>query len=140
MKLSTRARYGLRALVDLTLHENGQPVQLKEIAQRQELSLSYLEHLIIPLISAGILKSTRGARGGIMLAKNPEQIILKDIMEVLEGPLNPVDCLNSKSDCSRSGTCAAQEVWMEMKMAMDSVLSARSLRDIADKQKIQDMS
>ena len=69
MKLSTRTRYGMRALVDLAITGTGQPVQLKDIAGRQQISLSYLEHLINPLISAGIIKSTRGARGGIILAK-----------------------------------------------------------------------
>ncbi|MCR4393680.1 MAG: Rrf2 family transcriptional regulator, partial [Dehalococcoidales bacterium] len=92
MKLSTRTRYGMRALVDLALHGAGETVQLKEIAERQQISLSYLEHLIIPLIAAGFVKSVRGAKGGIKLAKSPDHISLKMIMEVLEGPLAPVDC------------------------------------------------
>ena len=135
MKLSTRARYGMRALMDLTLHSTGQPVQLKDIAARQKISLSYLEHLVIPLISAGIIKSVRGAHGGIMLAKPPEEIRLKQILEVLEGPLAPVDCLKDASSCPRSGLCATQDVWDELKTAMENILESKTLRDLANNQK-----
>ena len=135
MKLSTRARYGMRALMDLTLHSTGQPVQLKDIAERQKISLSYLEHLVIPLISAGIVKSVRGAHGGIMLAKPPEDVRLKQILEVLEGPLAPVDCLRDAHSCPRSGLCATQDVWDEMRTAMEKILEAKTLRDLANNQK-----
>lgn len=135
MKLSTRARYGMRALMDLTLHSTGQPVQLKDIAERQKISLSYLEHLVIPLISAGIVKSVRGAHGGIMLAKPPEDVRLKQILEILEGPLAPVDCLRDAHSCPRSGLCATQDVWDEMRTAMEKILEAKTLRDLANNQK-----
>ena len=124
MKLSTRTRYGMRALMDLTIHTTGQPIQLKDIAERQRISLSYLEHLVIPLISAGIIKSVRGARGGIMLAKPPEKISLKQILEILEGPLAPTDCLKDDRSCPRSGICATQDVWGEMQRAMEKVLDS----------------
>jgi Rrf2 family protein len=106
MKLSTRSRYGMRALMDLTINSTGQPVQLKDIAKRQSISLSYLEHLVIPLIAAGIVKSTRGAHGGVMLAKPPGQIQLKEILEVLEGPLAPVDCLKDAGSALGSLCCS----------------------------------
>jgi Rrf2 family transcriptional regulator, cysteine metabolism repressor len=139
MRLSTRTRYGMRALMDLTLHEKEQPVQLKDIAMRQNLSLPYLEHLIIPLVSAGIIKTTRGSKGGVTLAKDPAEIKLKEILEVLEGPLAPVDCLKGGSDCARSGVCATQEIWNEMKNAMESVLVSHSLKDLAERQKNQEV-
>jgi Rrf2 family transcriptional regulator, cysteine metabolism repressor len=135
MKLSTRTRYGMRALVDLTLHSTGQPVQLKDIAERQQISLSYLEHLIIPLISAGVVKSTRGAHGGIKLAKAPQQIQLKDIVETLEGPLAPVDCLKDEKSCPRSGMCATQDIWNDLKKAMENVLESSTLQDLANRQR-----
>jgi Rrf2 family transcriptional regulator, cysteine metabolism repressor len=135
MKLSTRSRYGMRALLDLAMNSTGQPVQLKDIAERQSLSLSYLEHLIIPMIAAGIIKSIRGAKGGIMLAKLPQQIQLKDVLEVLEGPLDPVDCLKGPGSCPRSGACATQEIWDEMKKAMENVLETRTLQDLVSRQK-----
>jgi Rrf2 family cysteine metabolism transcriptional repressor len=135
MKLSTRTRYGMRALVDLALHNGSQPVQLKDIADRQQISLSYLEHLIIPLISAGFVRSTRGAKGGVNLAKLPGDIRLNEVMEVLEGPLAPVDCLRGGDDCSRSGKCATQDVWNDLKIAMEKVLKSYNLQDLADRQK-----
>lgn len=138
MKLSTRTRYGMRALVDLALRDTSQPVQLKEIAERQQLSLSYLEHLIIPLISSGIIQSYRGSKGGIKLARPAEEIKLDEILAVLEGPLAPVDCLKESYSCPRSGSCATQEVWDEMRQAMRAVLKAKTLKDLAERQKSKD--
>ena len=134
MKLSTRTRYGMRALVDLALNSTGEPVQLKEIAERQKISLAYLEHLIIPLIAAGFVKSTRGARGGVKLAKQPPQIRLNEVMRVLEGPLAPVDCLRDSKSCPRSGLCATQEIWDEMGKAMEKVLESNTLQDLVNRQ------
>jgi Rrf2 family cysteine metabolism transcriptional repressor len=135
MKLSTRSRYGMRALMDLVLNDKGQPVQLKDIAERQQISLSYLEHLIIPLISAGLVKSTRGARGGIILTKPPRQINLREILEVLEGPLSPVDCLKEPRSCPRSGICATRDVWDDLRKAMEKVLESKTLQDLANCQR-----
>jgi len=135
MKLSTRTRYGMRALVDLTLRNRNQPVQLKEIAECQQISLAYLEHLVIPLISAGIIKSTRGVHGGIELAKPPDKIKLKDILEALEGPLAPVHCLKDEKSCARSAMCATRDVWNDMKEAMEKVLEASTLEDLTERQK-----
>jgi Rrf2 family transcriptional regulator, cysteine metabolism repressor len=135
MKLSTRVRYGMRALVELAVRNNHQPVQLKEIAESQQISLPYLEHLVNPLISAGIIKSTRGVRGGIELAKPPENIKLKEIMEVLEGPLSPVHCLENEKSCPRSASCATRDVWNDMKQAMENVLDSSTLQDLAERQR-----
>ncbi len=138
MKLSTRTRYGMRALVDLALNTTGEPIQLKEIAGRQQISLAYLEHLIIPLIAAGFIKSIRGARGGIKLAKPPQQIKLNEVMVVLEGPLAPVDCLRDSTSCPRSGLCATQDIWDEMGKAMERILESTTLQDLANRQKNKD--
>lgn len=134
MKLSTRTRYGMRALLDLAINAGSAPTQLKEVAERQNISLSYLEHLIIPLISAGFVQSTRGSHGGVRLAKLPEQIRLDAVMDTLEGPLFPVDCLKDGS-CSRSGVCATQDVWDEMRQAMQKVLESKTLQDLVESQK-----
>jgi Rrf2 family transcriptional regulator, cysteine metabolism repressor len=125
----------MRALMDLAIHGTGQPVQLKDIAERQRISLSYLEHLIIPLVAAGIIQTVRGAHGGIKLSRPPQQIKLSEILEVLEGPLAPVDCLKDKQSCPRSGACATQDIWDEMKKAMKNVLEANTLQDLANRQK-----
>ena len=91
MKLSTKGQYGTRALLDLALRETAEPVPLKDIAQRQQIPLQYLEHLITPLITAGILRSIRGAKGGILLAKPPEEIRLSEVIQNLEGPIAPTE-------------------------------------------------
>jgi Rrf2 family transcriptional regulator, cysteine metabolism repressor len=140
MKLSTRTRYGMRALLDMALQGGGQPIQLKDIAQRQQISLSYLEHLIIPLISAGFVKSTRGAKGGVNLARPADEIHLDEVMEILEGPLAPVDCLRSADGCARTGKCATQDVWSDLKNAMDKVLKSYTLQQLAERQKTKSSS
>jgi Rrf2 family protein len=138
MKLSTRTRYGLRALVDLAVNGTGQPVQIKDIAERQGISLSYLEHLVIPMIAAGFIQSTRGARGGIKLARPAGQINLKEVVEVLEGPFYPVDCLKGEEQCPRHGLCAAQDVWSELKSAMEDILVKKTVQDLADEQRLKE--
>src|SRR4030067_1197480 len=102
MKLSTRTRYGTRALLELALHRGQEPVFLKDIARQQEISLSYLEHIISPLIAGGILRRTKGPRGGISLARNPEDIKLSEITRLLEGSVAPVEGVNDPSVCTRA--------------------------------------
>jgi Rrf2 family protein len=125
----------MRALVDLSIHSTGEPVQLKDIARRQRISLSYLEHLVMPLVSAGIISSTRGSRGGVKLARPPQQILLKEILEILEGPLVPVDCVADSQNCPRSETCATRDIWTDMKKAMEKVLESNTLQDVVNRQK-----
>ena len=102
MRLSTRGQYGTRALLDLALHWGEEPLPLKNIAQRQQISLQYLEHLITPLIAAGIVRSVRGARGGVCLAKPPQEVRLSEVIQLLEGPITPVECVNNPRTCARS--------------------------------------
>ena len=133
MKLSTKGQYGTRALLDLALHETDGPVPLKDIAQRQAIPLQYLEHLISPLITAGILRSMRGARGGVKLARTPEEIKLSEVIQILEGPIAPTECLNNPGVCGRSATCVTRDVWDELKKAMEGVLEATTLRDLVER-------
>ena len=135
MKISTRGRYGIRALLDLALHPYEGPVLLRDIAQRQEVSLAYLERLITPLIAAGIVKSTRGARGGVLLLKPPAEIKLIEVVELLEGSMAPVDCVNNPKICSRSARCATRDIWIEIKEAMIQILDCTTLQDLAERQK-----
>ena len=134
MKLSTRARYGTRALLDLALHSGEGTVLLKDIARRQEISLPYLEHLIAPLIAAGILRSTRGARGGISLLKHPREIKLGEVIQFLEGSIAPVECVNYPQICHRSSLCATRDIWDEMKKAMNGILETTTLQDLVELQ------
>jgi Rrf2 family cysteine metabolism transcriptional repressor len=135
MKLSTRARYGTRLLVDLALHFDEQPVLLKDIAQRQEISLPYLQHLITPLVTGGIVFTTRGARGGVSLSQPPGEIKLSQVIRLLEGPIAPVECVNNPAMCTRSSSCVTRDIWCDMKRAIDSVLDFTTLQDLAERQK-----
>jgi len=141
MKLSTRGRYGTRTLLDLALHQTeGRPIPLKQIAQRQEISLQYLEHLITPLIAAGMVKSSRGARGGVQLAKPPREIELIEVIETLEGSIVPVDCIDSPEVCPRSKLCATRDIWVELNEAINGVLKSTTLQDLVECQKKKEQS
>jgi Rrf2 family cysteine metabolism transcriptional repressor len=134
MKLSTRTRYGVRALLELALRQERGPVFLKEIARKQQISLPYLEHLIAPLIAGGIIRSAKGPRGGISLARKPADITLSEITRLLEGSLAPVECVANPEVCQRSGFCAARDVWGQLKEAMDGVLEMTTLQDLVERQ------
>ena len=140
MKLSTRGRYGTMALLDLALHWGKEPVPLKEISRRQNISLPYLEHLIAPLIGAGIVGSTRGARGGVQLVRPPAEVKLSEVLPLLEGSTAPVECLNNPKSCSRYDLCVTRDVWAEMKRAMDGVLESTTLQDLVERQKKKEQS
>ena len=135
MKLSTRGRYGVRALLELALQEGKSPVSLKDIAQRQGISLQYLEHLVTPLIAGGLVKSTRGAHGGISLAKSPSEIKLIDILRLLEGSTAPVECVEKPEVCIRSKRCATRDIWCEVNQAVTGILNDTTLQELVDRQK-----
>lgn len=135
MKLSTRARYGTRALLDLAQHQTKEPVQLKDIAKRQNISLHYLEHIITPLVGAGIVRSTRGARGGLQLIRHPEELKLSEVVQLLEGAITPVECISHPESCPRSDLCVTRDVWSEMKKAIDATLNSVTLQDLLERQR-----
>jgi len=135
MKLSTRGRYGTRALLDLALHQAEGPVLLKDIAEREQISLWYLEHLIGPLIAAGIVRSSRGAKGGVWLAQSPEQIKLSTVIQLLEGSVAPVECVNDPGICSRSELCVTRDLWTKIKRAINGVLESTTLQDLVEERK-----
>lgn len=137
MKLSTRARYGTMALLDLALHNGEGPIPLKDIAKRQQISAMYLEHLIAPLVAAGILNSARGARGGVRLARAPQEIKLSEVIPILEGSIAPVECLNDPGSCPRYDSCVTRDIWDELKKAMDGVLEATTLQDLVERHRIK---
>jgi len=135
MKLSTRGRYGLRALLDLAVHQGEGMVLLKDVARRQEFSLPYLEHLITPLIAGGLVKSTRGARGGVLLVRPPAEVTLTEVVLLLEGSIAPVDCVNDPRVCHRSASCVTRDVWIQIKDAMTQVLDSTTLQDLVERQR-----
>ena len=135
MRLSTKARYGTRAMLDLALGYGKGPISLREVAKRQEISEKYLEHLIVSLKSAGLVKSIRGTHGGHLLAKPPSQIRLDEVVRVLEGSLVPVECVDDPSFCRRVRFCVTRDIWGEVKEAMEGVLKSTTLQDLVERQK-----
>jgi Rrf2 family cysteine metabolism transcriptional repressor len=135
MKLSTRARYGTRILLELSLHWGEGPLLLRDIARRQQIPLSYLQQLIRPLIKAGIIKTTRGAQGGASLLKPPKEVILSEMIKLLEGSITPVACVDNPELYPRSETCVAHDIWAELKKAMDGVLESTTFEDLVEQQK-----
>jgi len=135
MKLSTRARYGTRALLELALHWGEGPILLKDIAQRQQIPLPYLQHLIGPLVQVGIIKTTRGKRGGISLLKPPKEVVLGEVIQLLDGSIAPAKCVDSPETCPLSGHCVTRDIWEEVKKAIGTVLESVTLQELVERQR-----
>ena len=136
MKISTRGRYGTRMMLDLAAHHDQGPTPLREIAKRQDLSVKYLEQLIIPLKAAGYIRSFRGARGGYTLARKPDKISVGQIMKVLEGGLSLVDCVEDPKVCEREKNCPTRDIWLRMSERLMEELSSLTLSDVLDGKKL----
>jgi Rrf2 family protein len=121
--------------LELALHYREGPVSLKDIAQSQQIPLQYLEHLIRPLVVSGVLLSIRGPRGGVSLAKPPETIRLREVIQLLEGSIAPVECVNNPKICSRSKLCVTRDIWGELEGVIDSFLGSLTLQDLVDRHK-----
>ncbi|ERL25506.1 RrF2 family transcriptional regulator [Mitsuokella sp. oral taxon 131] len=135
MKISTRGRYSVTALYDLALRCGEGAVPLKSIAQSQGLSENYLEQLMAPLRRAGLVRSVRGAQGGYVLARDPKDIAIGDIIQAVEGPIALVDCLltsaeSEKQPCDRACDCVTRSVWEKVCESINSVLNNITLSDL----------
>ncbi|MFC2076193.1 RrF2 family transcriptional regulator [candidate division KSB1 bacterium] len=130
MKLSTKSRYGLRAMLRLAMHYQNNPVQLREIADEEDISVKYLEHLISSLKAAGLVRAIRGARGGYVLTESPSKISLLDIVECLEGKISLVDCVANPELCRRNQTCASRDIWVEINQQIQGTLGNQTLEDL----------
>ncbi|OGP63006.1 MAG: AsnC family transcriptional regulator [Deltaproteobacteria bacterium RBG_13_53_10] len=135
MKISTKIRYGIRAVLELSYHYGTGPIDLREIAKREGISLKYLEQVIIPLRAAGFVKSIRGSKGGYVLAKSPAEILVGDVIEILEGPINLIECLKDPGACQRSSTCVSREVWAEVSEAICKVINSVTLEQMVNRRK-----
>ncbi len=133
MKISTKGQYGTRALLDLALHYGEGPLLIKDIAKRQGISQHYLEHIFIRLSAAGLVNSTRGAKGGFALAKPPAQIKISEVIQLMEGSLAPVQCVDDPKLCSRAASCVTRDIWADMKTAMSKVLESSTLQDLVER-------
>jgi Rrf2 family transcriptional regulator, iron-sulfur cluster assembly transcription factor len=127
MKLSTRSRYGTRMMLDLAQHYDEGPVQIGAVSKRENISVKYLEQLIIPLKRANFIKSVRGPKGGHMLAKPPEEITVGEIVSILEGGINLSNCIGNPEVCDRTTRCLTRGVWEEATKAMYDKLNSVTL-------------
>lgn len=132
MKLSTKSRYGTRLMLDMAQHYQGEPIHLAEVAQRQGISVKYLEQIIIPLKKANYIRSVRGPKGGHTLARPPEEITVGEIVALLEESTTFVDCSDHDSACERSSTCLTRRLWKEAAQAMFDKLNNITLADVME--------
>jgi Rrf2 family protein len=132
MKLSSRSRYGFRAILELALEYGKGPLQIKAIAEREDISNKYLEQLIAMLKSTGLVRSLRGPKGGYILAKAPSEIKLSDIFRTLEGPLIAVECLSHPDFCPRCADCVTRKIWSKIQNTMVDLLESMTLQDLVD--------
>ncbi len=134
MKLSTKGRYGLKAMFELALHYGEGPVPLKNIAESQGISEHYLEQLIAVLRKNGLTSSVRGAQGGYLLNNSPKNITVGDVIRALEGDIAPADCVLDENigKCIKEDFCVTKNVWIKIKNSINEVIDSITLQDMVD--------
>jgi Rrf2 family protein len=133
MWLSTKGRYAVRSMLEIALHNQGEPVPISEISKNQEITFQYVEQLMVKLKRAGLVESVRGPTGGYRLTKKPSEITAGDIVRTLEGYIDPVFCVNpqvSQKECHRAPTCAARLLWKKVGEKIAEVLDSTTLEDL----------
>ena len=131
MKISTKGRYAVRMMLDLATNYAGEPVRLKDMARRQEISEKYLEQIVSILNKAGFVRSVRGAQGGYVLQREPKDYTVGMILRLTEGSLAPVECVSELgTDCPRAGDCATRLLWAELYGAVNQVVDRVTLADL----------
>ena len=133
MRITTKTRYGTRAMVDIGEHYGRGPVSLRELAERQGVSMKYMEQIVPLLKASGLIRSARGAQGGYVLAKEPREISLHDIVHALVGSWSLVDCLDDDKLCERAKECVTYEIWHDIQTAIYKILDATTLADMIDR-------
>lgn len=134
MKISTKGRYALRMLTDLAIHQEDEYVSLNDIAKRQNISKKYLEQIVPMLNTSGLVRTSRGNRGGYMLARAAQEITVGDVIRAAEGTIAPVSCLEHKpNDCPRADSCSTLFVWEGLYETVTKYLDGITLQDIADR-------
>ena len=129
MKISTKGRYALRVMIDLAVNDKGDYVSLKDISNRQEVSLKYLEQIMSMLNKAGYVKSTRGNNGGYRLAKSPEEYKVGDILRKTEGDLAPIACVNGE-ECGKRENCKTFKFWQGLDNVINEYVDSKTLADL----------
>lgn len=135
MQISTRGRYGLRAMVDMTLHDTEGPMALRVIAERQDISESYLEQVFTSLRKAGLVRASRGAQGGYELGRPAHEMTVGEILRSLEGPIIPVHCVGDAStgSCEREKYCITRSFWEDLRDKINEFLDSVTLQDLTDR-------
>ncbi|MGN0343299.1 MAG: RrF2 family transcriptional regulator [Roseburia sp.] len=133
MRISTKGRYALRLMIDIAMHDENEPVRLKDTARRQDISIKYLEQIIALLVHAGYVRSVRGPQGGYRLAKEPREYTVGMILRQVEGNLAPVACLEGTvNNCDHQTSCASLRIWQELDEAIRSVVDKYTLADLVE--------
>ncbi|MCJ7803934.1 MAG: Rrf2 family transcriptional regulator [Desulfobacterales bacterium] len=122
-------------MLELAYHYGEGPIELKEIAKKENISLKYLEQVINPLRAAGLVKAVRGAKGGYSLAKPPSEICLYDVVETLEGPLNLLECLRDSKVCQKVPSCVTRDIWREVSEAISKIFYSITLEDMVNRKR-----
>lgn len=132
MRMSTKAQYAVRALVSLNLNSDGHPVSIKEISDREKISLHYLEQLFVKLRRGGIVNSVRGPGGGYVLAKSAADIRIDQIIDTVEEALMPLSCMNADGSCNCKVECTTQSVWQGLGNQIRNFLASVTLEDLTN--------
>lgn len=134
MILSTRSRYGLKMMLELALNYEYGSISLSKIAERQQLSVTYLEQLIAPLRKRGLVEGIRGSKGGYILAKSPGEITVGEVIRILEGPLAPAECVLDKEEyeCINADNCATRLLWEKISESINNVIDSITLGDMVN--------
>lgn len=135
MKLSTKCRYGARAIIEIAKNYRDKPVKRKIIVKNQDISDSYLENILISLKNSGIVGSIRGTNGGYVLRRSPSEITFLEIVNALEGSISPVECVNNPSVCTRVDICSTRGVWKSLNQVQEKLLSSITIQELIDKEK-----
>lgn len=135
MRLSTRSRYAIRALLDLAAHTDQGPILVREIAEREDISVRYLEQLLLPLKAAGMVRATRGSSGGFTLARKPGEISLREVIQIMEGSTGFTECVDDPGICPRSSECVLRGSWIEVTDEANKILESTTLQILANRQK-----
>lgn len=133
MKISTKGRYALRLMLDLALQGDGQPIPLRDVARRQDISDKYLEQIVAQLGRAGLVRSVRGAGGGYLLTRPAGEQTVGEILRAVEGSLSPVSCAEDPTCCGRAEHCVTMEVWAKINDAISSVVDNMTLQELVDR-------
>ena len=136
MKISTKGRYALRLMLDLALADSSEPIPLRDVAKRQDISDKYLEQIVTQLSRADLVRSVRGAKGGYHLTRDPEDCTVGAILRTVEGSIAPVSCLDDEvNQCARCKECVTLDLWAQVDQAISNVVDHVTLADLVDKQR-----